>query len=250
MSPRSFVLSCALLVSVSGCTDPAMPPVSLTITRTGLGTGTVTSSPAGIVCGATCTATFAVGTPVVLTASPDAGSVFPGWTSGGCSGTGSCTVTMDTARTIAVTFSPAPPTDFTEIEPNDDGAVGVGTNDFSSAAANGPFGAGILVHGAISPVGDDDVFAVNNSTAAAVVVRFDVYNPVIGIGVSCGGSIDTHLTIRDAAGTGLASNDDRSSADLCSGLSFTVAAGQTVYAHLIDFGDNTVITAYRLRIQF
>src|SRR5207245_871918 len=55
----------------------------LTVSQAGAGTGTVTSNPAGISCGATCSASFANGTLVSLTAAPAAGSTFTGW-SGGC----------------------------------------------------------------------------------------------------------------------------------------------------------------------
>ena len=47
---------------------------SLVVTTDGNGTGTVTSAPAGIDCGTTCSATFDVGTPVGLTAAPGVGS--------------------------------------------------------------------------------------------------------------------------------------------------------------------------------
>jgi uncharacterized repeat protein (TIGR02543 family) len=76
----------------------------LTVSKTGTGTGTVTSSPAGINCGADCTELYNSGTTVTLTASPTAGSTFTGW-SGGCSGTGGCTVTMDAAKTVTANFS-------------------------------------------------------------------------------------------------------------------------------------------------
>ncbi len=48
------------------------------------GVGTVTSDPAGINCGATCSALFAEGTTITLTATPAANSVFLGWQPGGC----------------------------------------------------------------------------------------------------------------------------------------------------------------------
>jgi len=67
--------------------------------------GTVTSAPAGIKCGANCWASFALGTPVTLTATPNAGSNFNGWSGGGCSGTGACQVTMNGATTVNATFS-------------------------------------------------------------------------------------------------------------------------------------------------
>ena len=75
---------------------------ALTVTK--VGAGTVTSAPAGIDCGATCTASYASGTSVTLTATPAAGSAFSGW-SGACSGTGSCQVTMSAARAVTATFS-------------------------------------------------------------------------------------------------------------------------------------------------
>jgi hypothetical protein len=75
----------------------------LNVTKAGPGSGTVTSSPAGIDCGATCSASFTSGTTVVLTATPDAGSVFTGW-SGDCTGTGTCTLTMSADRNVTATF--------------------------------------------------------------------------------------------------------------------------------------------------
>ncbi len=65
----------------------------LTVGMTGAGSGTVTSLPAGIACGITCTANFAYNTVVTLTAVADSGSTFSGW-SGECSGTGDCVVNM------------------------------------------------------------------------------------------------------------------------------------------------------------
>ena len=80
----------------------------LTVTRAGTGVGTVVSIPAGIDCGATCSAAFASGTAVTLTAAPAAGSTFAGW-SGACSGTGACELTMDGARAVTATFAGAMP---------------------------------------------------------------------------------------------------------------------------------------------
>ena len=84
---------------------------TLKVSQTGAGTGTVTSSPAGIDCGLTCVASFDDGTQVTLTASPDTGSTFTGWSGGGCSGTGNCQVTVTTDTTVTATFAvkPMPP---------------------------------------------------------------------------------------------------------------------------------------------
>jgi PKD repeat protein len=77
----------------------------LTVSRAGSGSGSVSSTPGGIGCGPGCQASFEPGTVVTLTATPDAGSVFAGW-SGDCSGTGSCQVTMSQARSVIATLAP------------------------------------------------------------------------------------------------------------------------------------------------
>ncbi len=68
-----------------------------------VGSGSVTSSPAGIDCGSDCAHDFSDGESVTLTASPDAGQLFIGW-SGACSGTNSCEVSMTQARSVTANF--------------------------------------------------------------------------------------------------------------------------------------------------
>jgi hypothetical protein len=80
---------------------------TLTVSKTGSGSGTVTSSPAGISCGGTCTTQFNNGTPVMLTATPNAGSKFTGW-SGDCSGTGTCALTMSGNHAVTASFAKVP----------------------------------------------------------------------------------------------------------------------------------------------
>ncbi len=69
--------------------------VALTVSWPGTGSGLVTSGvPAGLSCGGTaisCTGWFAEHATVTLTATPEAGGAFVGWT-GACSGTGTCEV--------------------------------------------------------------------------------------------------------------------------------------------------------------
>jgi phospholipase C len=92
-----------------GATFTAAAPLTypLTVTSSGTGTGSVTSSPAGITCGATCTASYAAGTTVTLTAVPAANAAtFAGWT-GACSGTSTCSVTMNAATSVGATFTSA-----------------------------------------------------------------------------------------------------------------------------------------------
>ncbi len=77
---------------------------TLAVSKTGTGTGAVNSWPAGINCGTTCSANYASGTQVTLTATPDTNMTFAGW-SGACSGAGTCTVTMDGAKSVTAIFN-------------------------------------------------------------------------------------------------------------------------------------------------
>lgn len=84
---------------------------TLTVTKSGTGTGTVTSSPAGIDCGTDCSEVYNSGTVVTLTATPDAGSTFAGW-----SGDADCSdgqVTMDAVRACTATFNISSPGQYT-----------------------------------------------------------------------------------------------------------------------------------------
>ncbi len=85
----------------------ALPSFTLKVAKAGAGTGTVTSAPAGIECGLTCEAQFAEGSEVELTATPEAGSTFAGW-SGACSGTGECKVTLSETKEVTAEFAAIP----------------------------------------------------------------------------------------------------------------------------------------------
>jgi len=80
----------------------------LVLEKLGTGQGTVTSSPSGISCGATCKAEYLEGTKVVLTASASSGSAFEGWT--GCdtpSATNKCEVTILGETIVQAEFNPS-----------------------------------------------------------------------------------------------------------------------------------------------
>ena len=85
---------------------PVASPQSqaLTVTLAGTGLGTVSSTPAGINCPGTCTASFAPNTVVTLTETEGTNSAFGGW-GGACSGTGPCQVTIYSAASVRATFT-------------------------------------------------------------------------------------------------------------------------------------------------
>ena len=55
------------------------PTEELTVSKSGTGSGSVASAPAGIDCGSTCAKSFVIGSEVTLTATPSVGSYFNGW---------------------------------------------------------------------------------------------------------------------------------------------------------------------------
>lgn len=81
---------------------------TINVNKAGAGTGTVTSHSSGIDCGATCNGRFSLGSTATLTAVPDPGSVFTGW-SGDCVGTGDCSLTQTATATATFNIAPAPP---------------------------------------------------------------------------------------------------------------------------------------------
>jgi endoglucanase len=91
--------------AVTATFNTASNTFALNLTRVGTGTGTVTSAPAGINCGTTCTANYAGGTSVTLTATAAAGSTFAGWSGACTNATGTCTVSMTVARNVTATFN-------------------------------------------------------------------------------------------------------------------------------------------------
>jgi hypothetical protein len=75
-----------------------------TVSTSGAGAGSVTSSPSGIACGTDCTENYLLGTVVALTAVPhDSSSEFDHWT-GACSGSGVCNITMSDSRDVGAVF--------------------------------------------------------------------------------------------------------------------------------------------------
>ncbi len=89
---------------------PGPAQYTLTVNKTGsTGNGTIlaASMPGGISCGTDCQETYNSGTVLRLSAIPDAGSSFAGWSGDpSCTGIGTCIVTMNAVKTITGVFTP------------------------------------------------------------------------------------------------------------------------------------------------
>ncbi|MCC6990537.1 MAG: hypothetical protein IT181_16135 [Acidobacteria bacterium] len=86
-----------------GTTGGGTTGKTLTVKTAG-GKGLVTSAPAGISCGKTCSKSFTTGTAVTLTAAPEPGFVFVNWT-GACTGAqATCTITMNANQATQANF--------------------------------------------------------------------------------------------------------------------------------------------------
>jgi len=181
----------------------------------GTGTGTVTSSPGGINCGATCTATFAPETSVTLTASPAAGSAFGGWTSsnGACTGTSNtCTLTVTSAPTITATFnSTAQGFSFAVTPPTasvPQGGSGVATaiitrvNGFAGAVNITTSGApnGVTIAAAAAS-GTDTAATLNiTATSAVAVGNYPVTVSATGAGIAGAQTAGLNVQVTSAPG--------------------------------------------------
>lgn len=88
-----------------GTSPPAAERFELTLQVSGV--GSVRSNPTGLDCSNECVAAFDVSTAVSLTATPPTGFRFVGW-GDACTGTSSCSVTMNQVRIVSAAFEPIP----------------------------------------------------------------------------------------------------------------------------------------------
>jgi len=101
--------TCTVTLDQSQNVTASFAPMQMTLTaaKTGSGSGAITSTPAGVDCGATCSANYDWSTQVTLSATPATDSTFEGWT-GACTGkTATCTITLDQTQNVSADFVPA-----------------------------------------------------------------------------------------------------------------------------------------------
>ncbi len=98
-----------------GAGDGAVWPVrsdpvtfKLTVAASGIGAGAVTSDPAGLNCGLDCSENYSSGTSLALTAAASPVSTFAGWSGSGCSGTSTCSFTLNADTVVTATFTKMP----------------------------------------------------------------------------------------------------------------------------------------------
>jgi YVTN family beta-propeller protein len=146
---------------------------TLNVTRNGSGSGTVTSAPAGINCGATCSAAFTSGTVVTLAAAQASGSTFSGWSGACANATGTCSVTMNETQAVTATFTATSSTGssgpFAYVPIFSEGTVSVFDVTTNLQVATIPVGVG-PVDAAVSPNGSF-VYVTNYNGGSVSVIN-------------------------------------------------------------------------------
>lgn len=110
MLKGSFIAFLAMIGAFAMSAAPAAADThTITVTKIGSGSGTVTSAPSGISCGTTCSGPFDSSELVSLSAVADVGSEFVGWS--GCTTLVhfSCFVSAETDANVTAEFGPGPP---------------------------------------------------------------------------------------------------------------------------------------------
>jgi hypothetical protein len=104
-SKCEVTMSAAKAVTASFELEPQYAEYTVSVAKTGTGSGTVTGSAGGIDCGAICSGVFPYKTLLTLTATPAEGSVFSHWAGGNCSGSEPCERSINSTRTVHAVFS-------------------------------------------------------------------------------------------------------------------------------------------------
>lgn len=142
----------------------------------------------------------------------------------------------------------SPPVD--EVEPNEDGSVDVNGddlrgNDFSMASAQGPFTDDVVIRAAINVPGDEDVFHFRNISETSRYVVFRVHDDSVDL--AC--NFDSVLVLHNESGSERRIVDGNLGYP-CSDLVEPLGPGESVYAHVLSFGDDFPEERYHLVVDF
>ena len=169
--------------------------VLLSVATLGDGLGRIVSAPAGIDCGSTCAAVFDPGTMVTLTAIPEPGTLFGGWT-GDCAGVAPCAITMDAAHSAGATLlGPGTPLAVSRFgDVLDDAGFAIALDSSAGEFVAGSFlGAIDFGGGAIASAGGSDAFLVsigpNGTPRWAKAIGGSLADEVRGVAVDTAGNV-------------------------------------------------------------
>ena len=205
----------------------------VTIVNTGNGSGTVTSSPGGINCGATCAASFSTNSTVTLTATPNAGSFLVGL---GGQATNTYSFVVTSATTVYVNFNALTNDNFADrltATPNIGGA-GFGGSGYNVGATR-EIGEPLLA----SHIGGRSVWwtwtapSTGATTVATTGTLFDTL-----LGVFTGSSV--------GALTSIGTNDDFNGL-LTSSVTFYATAGTAYHIAIDGFNGATGFYSFTVR---
>jgi len=129
---------------------------NLNITLFGAGTGTVSSNPAGINCGLTCSSLFPSGSTVTITANTGTLSSFAGWSGSGTSGTSPQNILMNSNKTVSATFNLIAP---------------IANNDFVTTNEDTPLNADAATNDSPSSDGGNIWSIVTNGSNGTVIMN-------------------------------------------------------------------------------
>ncbi len=162
-------------------------PYTLTVSKGGTGSGTVTSGDGAINCGGICAASYPANTLVTLTATPAQNSSFGGW-SDACSGVGACSVTMGADQRAVANFN------LRQTVLDVPGAPGIG------AAIAGNMSAGV----AFTPPTSDGGASIDlyRATCTGGIYAIGTVSPIIVAGLSNGGNYVCTVAAHNSQGWG------------------------------------------------
>ncbi len=170
---------------------------TLTVSKNGTGSGTVTGSGGGTInCGSTCTATVVGGLPVSLTASAASGSTFAGW-SGACASYGSspaCGITMSASTSTTATFNTS--------GGGGGGACGGGTSPEGPCTPTSASNGGSPIWGNVNNIFTDNDLVTSNIVPPNTMISGQITATGFGFAVPAGMTIHGIELTLDRAQTG------------------------------------------------